>query len=141
MRSLSHLRQLRGTSGQNLLEFSIGIFLLVTLLLAVFEVGRLLLVYTTVANAAGAGARYAAVHGANAAVTVSQVQNVVRNYLSAAPLDTARAGLIINVTYGGGSNAIGSTVTVQVVYPYDPFTPYLPFTTNLGSTSQGVIAF
>ena len=135
------LRRLRDTSGQSLVEFSISVFLLIMLLLAVVEIGRMLLVYTTVANAARVGARYAIVHGADSAVTVTDVQNVVRNYLSAAPLDTTQAGLIINVTYGGGGNAIGSTVTVDVAYPYDPFTTYFPFTTSLGSTSQGVIAF
>lgn len=115
--------------------------MLVMLLLGVFEIGRMVLVYTTVANAARIGARYAVVHGADSSVTVSQVQGVVKNYLGAAPLDTTRSGLTINVTYAGSSNAIGSTVTVQVVYPYDPFTTYFPFTTNLGSSSQGVITF
>jgi Flp pilus assembly protein TadG len=139
LRTHSRIRQLGNSRGQTLIEFAVSVFLLVMLLLGVFEISRMILVYTTVANAARVGARYAIVHGANASPTgtVALVQGVVRNYLSAGPLTSANA--TINVTGAGG--AIGSSVTVQVSYPYNPLVTYFPLTANLGSVSQGVITF
>jgi Flp pilus assembly protein TadG len=136
--------------GQSLVEFGLVSFLLVMLLLGVVEIGRMVLVYTTVANAARAGARYAIVHGTNNPVTTTQIQTVVKNFLSTAPVDTSRAGLTINVTYPGdpskspsaGCTDPGCRVTVTTTYPYDPFVTYFPWPAiNLSSTSQGVITF
>lgn len=111
----------------------------------------MVLVYTTVANAARAGARYATVHGssrtAGAALTnasgpaanPSQVLTMIKNFASAGPLTASR--LIISVSYPGASNAPGQLVTISVIYPYDPLTTYLPWTVRLGTTTQGVITF
>ena len=139
------------TAGQSLVEFSIVCFMLCILTLAVCEMGRMVMVYATVANAARVGARYAVVHGssrsagsgaANAsgpANNPAQVLNVVTNFASAGILTTSR--LVITVTYPGSSNAPGQLVDVTVSYPYDPLTTFLPLRVNLGSTTQGVIAF
>jgi Flp pilus assembly protein TadG len=139
--------------GQSLIEFALSSLLLVTLLLGVVEIGRMVLVYTTVANAARAGARYAIVHGSNSLATATQVQTVVKNFLSAAPMNTAAAGLSITASCSSDSGTTwatcsttnakpGSRVRVSVNYPYDPFLRYFPWgTINLGSTTQGVIAF
>jgi Flp pilus assembly protein TadG len=135
----SRIRRFGDTCGQSLVEFSMCVFLLVMLLIGVVEIGRMVLVYTTISNAARAGTRYAIVHGTDSSVTVSQVQSVVTDYLSAAPMTAANA--TVTVTYGITSKTIGSTVTVQVLYPYDPFTTYFPLSVNLGSTSEGVITF
>jgi Flp pilus assembly protein TadG len=115
------------------------VFLLIMLLIGVVEIGRMVLVYTTIANAARAGTRYAIVHGTDSSVTPDQVRAVVRNYLSAAPMTAGSAD--VNVTYGVSSMTIGSTVTVQVSYLFDPLTTYFPLSVNLGSTSEGVITF
>ena len=115
--------------------------MLVILLLVVFEFGRMLLVYTTVANAARVGTRYAEVHGnAGSAYSTSGVQGVVKNYLSAAPMNTSSANLFIDVSPATGGS-IGTAVTVTVNYKYDPFMTYFPLGVYLASTSQGVIAF
>jgi Flp pilus assembly protein TadG len=119
-------------------------------ILAVVEMGRMILVYTTVANAARAGARYAIVHGSTRTGAgidgpsgpgnnPTQVVTVVTNFASAAPLNTSR--LVVTVTYPSGSNNVGSPVSVTAVYPYDPFVSYLPLRVRLGSTSQGIITF
>ncbi len=50
-------------AGTSLVEFSVVALLSVLMLLFIVEMGRMLLVYTTVANAARAGLRYAVVHG------------------------------------------------------------------------------
>jgi len=132
-------------------EFSVVALLTVIMLLFVVEIGRMLLVYTTVANAARAGVRYAVVHGSTrtAGSTVdsaagpgnnpTQVVTVVKNFASGGLLTTSR--LLVNVTYPGASNAPGQYVVVSVVYPYDPLTTYFSKTLRLGSASQGIIVF
>jgi Flp pilus assembly protein TadG len=138
-------------SGQSLVEFSLVCVMLCLIMLGVLEMGRMVLVYGTVANAARAGARYAVVHGSSRATGTgaanasgpssnpAQVLTVIRNFASAAPLTTSK--LIISVTYPGSSNAPGQLVTVSVIYPYDPLVTYLPWTVRLGSTTQGVIVY
>lgn len=140
-----------GRRGQSLVEFSVVTLLTLLMLLFVVEMGRMALVYTTVANAARAGVRYAIVHGGTRATgsTVNsasgpgnnpaQVLTAVKNFASAGPLTLSL--LVVTVTYPGGSNAPGQSVDVSVVYPYDPLTTYFPKTLRLGSTAQGVIVF
>ena len=144
---------LAGRRGQTLVEFSVVALLTVLMLLFVVEMGRMLLIYTTVANAARAGVRYAIVHGSTRAVgsTVDsasgpgnnpqQVLTVVKNFASAAPLTASL--LVINVTYPGVGilNAPGQPVNITVVYPYDPLTTYFSKTLRLGSAAQGIIVF
>lgn len=142
---------LAGRGGQSLVEFSVGALLTVIMLLFIVEIGRIVLVYATVANAARAGVRYATVHGStrSAGATVdsasgpgsdpAQVLTVVKNFASAGLLTTSR--LVVHVTYPGGSNAPGQYVTVTVVYPYDPLTTYFSKTLRLGSAAQGIIVF
>ena len=136
--------------GQVLVEFSIVAFLSLILLLSIVEISRMTLVYTTIANAARAGARYSIVHGgtrtgsgvdgpSGPAANPPQVVTVIKNFASAGLLTTS--SLVITVGYPGASNAPGQLVSVTVVYPYDPLTAYFPFRVRLGSTSQGVIAF
>jgi Flp pilus assembly protein TadG len=147
--------------GSGLIEFAIVGLLLCLLLLVFVEFGRIILVYNSVNHSARAGTRYAIVHGANRAGgsgvdgqsgpgNTVQVENVVRNFASTAPLDPSR--LIVAVTYpaissacgtadNGGSNVIGSIVQVAVTYPYDPFLGYFPLSFNLRGCSQGRIAF
>ncbi len=139
-----------GAQGQALVEFSLVAFLSVMLLLSVVEISRVALVYTTVANAARAGARYAIVHGnmrtgsgvdgpSGPAQNPPQVVTVIKNFASAGLLDIN--SLIITVSYPGASNAPGQSVAVTVIYPYDPLSAYFPLRARLGSTSQGVITF
>jgi Flp pilus assembly protein TadG len=140
-----------GRAGQTTGGVQRGAVLTVIMLLFVVEIGRMVLVYTTVANAARAGVRYAIVHGSSrsAGATVdsasgpgnnpTQVVTVVKNFASAGLLTTSR--LVVTVTYPGGSNAPGQYVTVSAVYPYDPLITYFSKTLRLGSASQGIIVF
>lgn len=137
MRTRCRIKCLGDSRGQSLVEFALCAFLLVMLMLGVVEIGRMVLVYTTCANAAKAGVRYAEVHGADSAATTTDVQTVVQNYLSAAPLTATNA----TITSSGVGGAIGTLVTVTVVYPYDPLSTYFPLSVNVGSSSQGVITF
>lgn len=140
-----------GRRGQTLVEFSVVALLTVIMLLFVVEIGRMLLVYTTVANAARAGVRYAIVHGstrssgssvdsaAGPGNDPSQVLTVVKNFASAGLLSTSL--LVVHVTYPGSSNDPGQLVSITVVYPYNPLTTYFSKSLRLGSAAQGVIVF
>lgn len=142
--------------GQSTIEFLFVAFLLLLVIFAGIEFDRLLFVYTNLADAAKAGARYAIVHGgdnrtgsgasgpsgptnitvAGSASPPSQVVATVQNYVTG--IDPSR--LTIFVTYPDGTNSVGSRVTVAVQYNFDPFT-ILPLGTTLSATSQGVITF
>jgi Flp pilus assembly protein TadG len=142
----------RSSRGQSLLEFAFVSLSLVMLLFGVIEMCRLVLVYTTIANAARVGVRYATVHGSNDSASVSSIQSVVNGYLSAATVYTANA--TVNVCYdtspstsdsctssSGSPGVPGTGVTVKVSYPYNPITSYFPIHVTLSSTSEGVITF
>ncbi|HTF63614.1 MAG TPA: TadE/TadG family type IV pilus assembly protein [Edaphobacter sp.] len=142
--------------GSNLIEFSLIALMFFIVMLGVVEMGRMVLVYTTVANAARAGARYAIVHGGNrtgsgatgpsgpGSPTVCicpQVKTVVQNFASAGLVTVSN--LTVTVAYPNGVNTAGSPVNVTVTYPYDPLVTYFNSLLNvtLGSTSEGVITF
>ena len=145
------LRSLNREEGGSLLEIPLMSVVFIIILLSVVEMGRMVLVYTTVANAARTGVRYAIVHGSDRTGTgvngpsssgsTTQVQTVVKNFASGGLLTTSN--LTINVTYPDGTNTPGSRVSVQVTYPYDPLVSYFKTLLNdtVGSTSEGVIAF
>lgn len=140
------VRRLRQSEGATLVEFGLTILILLILIAGVIEMGRLVLVYTTIANSARAGARYAIVHGgdltsgASSSSDDSAVKTVVKNFATAGTIQLADSN--ITVTYPNG-NLAGSTVTVKVVYTYTPMLGYFSSLLNvsLGSTSQGVITY
>jgi Flp pilus assembly protein TadG len=140
--TLSSKHPRAGSRGQSLVEFSLSALLLVLLMFGVFEISRMLLVFTTVANAARAGCRYAVVHGSDDAATSNQIKTLVKGYLSAAPMSFANATIAIGGTGGAGGN-IGTTVSVTVTYPYDPWVGFYTgfFSINIASTSTGVITW
>src|SRR4051812_27692651 len=115
---------MRGRCGQTLVEFAACAVLLLMLVLAVVEFGRMVLVYTTVNNAARVGVRFAMVHGSDNSVSTAAIQSVVNTYLSAAAVDTSTATVTVDYpgyTAGGcasGGSAPGCPVKITVTYPY-----------------------
>jgi Flp pilus assembly protein TadG len=140
------VRRLRNSEGGTLVEFGLTIIVLLMLVAGIIEMGRLVLAYTTVANSARAGARYAIVHGgdltsgASSSTDNSAVKTVVKNFAGAGTIQLADSN--ITVTYVPDNKA-GSTVTVKVVYTYTPMLGYFSslLDVRLGSTSQGVITY
>ena len=143
--------RVRSRRGSTLIEFSVSAFLLVIVMLSVVEMARFLLVYTTLDNAARAGARYAIVHGADRTGggvdgpsgpgSFTQVQTVVKNFASTGALSVGN--VTANVNYVDGTNTVGSRVEVKAVYPYDPFIGWFQILSvfSLQSTSRGVITY
>lgn len=130
--------------GSTLVEFAMVAMMLFTMVFACFEFDRMLLTYTSVANAARAGARYAIVHGSTGGVVSgpaddpAAVVTAVRRMAVLGMLDLDQ--LDVRVRYPDGANNPGSRVTVTVAYPYDPWFP-IPVNPNLASTSAGVIVY
>jgi Flp pilus assembly protein TadG len=140
----------RNERGGTLIEFSLILMLLLTVLFGVIEVGMMILTYTTLATATRAGARYAVVHGADCTGVCGQsspdpligsvgVSNAVKDLTTAAGLVTAN--LTVTVTYPNGNNSIASPVQVTAAYAYTPIVSFLPLTVTLGSTTQGMICY
>ena len=144
MRSRAGLRDCRG---QSLVEFALCTVLLVALIFAVLEFGRMMLVYTTIANGARIGARYAIVHGSDNSATVTQIKTAVNGYLKAGTINTAKATVLPK--YPGkpdgtssGCTDPGCLVTVKVTYQYDLLTHYFPLgSITFTSSSEGVITW
>jgi Flp pilus assembly protein TadG len=148
------LRRTRSAQGGNtIVEFAFVTFLLMLVIFASIEFDRMMLVYTTLANSARLGARYAIVHGAtrtgtgdpaSGATDNTNVVTVVKNFAGAGMLRTSN--LSVSVEYPASTsvtdpgNKRGALVIVTVTYPYDPFT-VLPLTVNLRSSSRGIIVF
>lgn len=148
-------KRLRSEDGATMVEFSLVAVMFIIVLLGVVEMARMVLVYTTMANAARAGARYAIVHGANRTgsgadgpsgpgcgpSSCTQINTVVKNYAGVGLLNSNN--VTVTVSYPNTSNAVGSLVTVSVSYTYDPLIGYFRtlVNKNLSSSSQGVIVF
>ena len=142
-------RKIASRRGSSLVEFALVCFQLLLMIFAAFEFARLIVVYTTVANAARIGVRYAIVHGGTSSATgvngpsgpganPQNVVDVVNNYAGVGLLNLSR--LTVRVSYPDASNAPGSRVTVTTNYAYDPWA-VLPLNVPLGTTTQGVITF
>jgi Flp pilus assembly protein TadG len=139
--------------GSALVEFVAVVFLLVMTMFSSIEIERMFLVYTTLANAARAGSRYAIVHGttrpndgtvdgrSGPADNPPQVVAVIKNFASMGMLNTAN--LNIKVHYPAGTNNPGDAVTVTVKYTYDPLISsyFNPLQATLGTTTWGQITF
>jgi Flp pilus assembly protein TadG len=131
--------RLSSVRGQTLVEFALVALLLVMLLVGIVDVSRLILTYTTIANAARAGTRYAIVHGSDNSGTCN-VTNYIEGYLSAASMNTASPPLTITAPACGSS--AGTTITTTVSYNYTPLITYFwPTSITLTSTSEGVVVF
>lgn len=149
MKRMTSARRRRTSSGSTLVEFTLCAFLIVIVLLSVVEMGRMVLAYTAVSNAARAAARYAIVHGSSRTgsgvdgpsgpgANPPEVVQVAKNFAKSGLIDDTR--LTVTVTYTGG-NAVGNSVQVGVSYAYDPLIGMLPLGVALSNESRGVIVF
>ncbi len=132
--------------GQTLVEMALVLFLLLAVLFGSFEMDRMLLTHTSLANAAYAAVRYAAVHGFYAlgrqnydATSTQAVQTVAKTFASFGILDPST--VTVTVTYPDLNNNMGSHVAVTVTAPYQPFTSFFPLAVTLGSKAQGTFCY
>lgn len=120
--------------GSTLVEFSIGVLVFATAMLAVLEFGRVLWAHNALTDAARRGARYAVLH---ASTDVDQVRNVVVFGDAAGtgnPMLPNLKAEDIDVVYTGfGLN--DGTVTVTVDYEFQLLIPIIGTTISMPSYS------
>ena len=107
----------RSRGGASFVEFSLVAPFLVLLTLGIIDFGRMMWTSTTIEHVAREAARYAALHGAGAKVeaTVASTQT----YATDRAAGLHASDMTVGVTYQGGSNASGSSVTVDVTYDFN----------------------
>jgi Flp pilus assembly protein TadG len=119
-------------SGQTLTEFAILIPILVILMVAIVDFGRILMIQHVITNAAREGARAASLGESS-----SQVYARVRSYIERGSLDPSEADIDVS---GAGTAVTGTASTVSVSYPIDSIVlKYVPGATShftLSSTSE-----
>jgi Flp pilus assembly protein TadG len=106
--------------GATMLEMAVVTPLVLMLLIGIVDLGIAVHAYTSLAEAARAGARHAAVHGSSAtdqagpAANDADVEAVVRSYTPG----IAASDLTVASSWTDGNNAPGSRVTVRADYDY-----------------------
>ena len=121
-------RVLRGQSGQALVEMAIVVVLLLTLLMAVFEFGRVWMIGTMLTNAASDGARMASVvpsteRDANGLIlNLAPIQDQVRTEIAKVAGAAAFGPAVVTQSGGGGTiPMVTVAVTGDVPYAFNIF--------------------
>ena len=142
----SFRRAVPGRRGQSLVEFAISALIALLLILGAVEFSRIMLVYTTLADAARLGARYAITHGTIPGSTGSTdptagVTAVVQKFLAPGTVNINSAGLSITTSFPDGATTPGNRVKVNVSYPYDLLIHVLPISVTLSAQSEGIFTW
>ena len=109
------MRNRQRCRGQNLVEFSVVLPIMIVVMLGIVEFGLIYFMRASVENAAREGARYGAIHPTD----VSGIQTRVRGTVSA--IDPS--SLTIGVTYPDGDSLPTERIQVSVSYPLTTFRP------------------
>jgi Flp pilus assembly protein TadG len=126
--------------GVALVEFALLALLFFTLIFAIIEFSRLMVMYHHVGNAAREGSRYAIVHGSTDNASIADEQNVETYVRSVSPLDPNN--VFVTTKWLSGDKNPGSPVEVTVKYNFKFGLPIL-FGSGipLTSTSKMVISY
>jgi Flp pilus assembly protein TadG len=131
--------------GQALVEFAMSALIALTLIFGVVEFSRIMLVYTTLADAARLGARYAITHGTIPGSTGSTdptagVTAVVQKFLAPGTVNINSA--TITTSFPDGATTPGKRVQVNVSYHYNLLVSSLPMANiTLSTTSEGIFTW
>jgi len=152
---MSSRQCLSNERGATLLEVPFALLWVLLVIFGLTESGRLMLAYTTLAEAARAGTRYAIVHGnyrtgggvdgPSGPGNTANVEAAVKKVTTAAGLPATKITVYDTGTepmYLDGTNNIGGRVRVKVSYPFTSVLPLLaPFSVTIGGTSEGIICY
>ncbi len=131
MRPGMHTRW-RRQRGQSLVETALMIWVIITVVFSVFELGWLMYTYSVLADAANEGVRYAIVHsGGDPAGT----QAKVKAFASTSMHDVS--AISVSVTSPDGTYAPPNRVRVTVTYTYIPFLPQFITAPTMHSFAEG----
>lgn len=139
-------------SGQALIEHVLTLPLLLLAVVGIFDFGRAILYYNTLAEAAREGARYAMVHGANSATpsgpgsgsyTAPNRDTAVEAAVKRFGIGLDHSQMTILATWPDGDNKAGHRVSVEVDYAYVPLTTMIlgKVSVPLRSTSVTTILY
>src|SRR2546422_5613793 len=118
--------------GQSLVETALMIWVIITVVFCVFELGWLMYSYSVLADAANEGVRYAIVHsGADPAGT----QTKVKTFASTSMHDVS--AISVSVIPPDGTYAPPNRVRVSVTYTYIPFLPQFITAPTMHSFAEG----
>ncbi len=123
-----------------MVEFALTFLLFLMMMVGMFEFGRAVWIYTTVAHAAREGARYAMVRGENNPISESDLATKVKERaIGLLPGDTT-----VTATWQDPTNkTVGTFVQVYVEYPFRPVAAALILpnqtTVRVASSSQMTI--
>ena len=138
-------RRVRGRalndSGSVAVEYALCLPYLLAFIYGIVEVSHFAYLQTTVANAAHDAVRYAVVHSTVSAqpAVAGDVTTFVNNELSSLGLLTSGSGgTAVTVTYSP-DNSPGSTVKVQISYPFTPFMPGFDAIPGSSTTFAGLV--
>ena len=144
MRRVFLLRALRGgESGSALIEFAIGLGVLLTGVFTLMEICLMFYTYSTIDECAREGARYAIVRGSScltngvtaAGVSCAATADSINTYVKNLGYPNAAGGaMTVNTTYSSdgvnftttGSNDPNDIVRVQVGYTFPIKMPFVP---------------
>jgi hypothetical protein len=146
-----------GDSGQAQVEFVLTILFVLLLIFGIIELIMLVYTYTTLADAAKEGVRYAIVHGADLDSTASvgpgcsgspcpPIDSVVKNWAQASLHDTSTMAVNVDYNPGGANGPIPCNkglcaVRVTVTYPYQPFFGLGWPTVTVNAAAEGRVVY
>lgn len=108
-------------TGAAMIEFSLAFVMFMTMTMALVELGRAMWIFTTIAQATGAGVRYATVHGSGNPVMNNGVDETaqaveLRVKRNSPGLDSSQ--MTVNTVWAP-NNDPGSTFELTVSYPME----------------------
>src|SRR6476660_4014695 len=131
MRAKMHTRW-RRQRGQSLVETAIMMVVILTTVFSVFELGWLMYTYSSLADAANEGVRYAIVHSGG---DPSGTQAKVKTFAGTSMHDVR--ALATSVTFPDGSAAPPNRVRVAVTYSYIPYLPKFSMAPTMHTVAEG----
>lgn len=140
MRKSNDKRRANGERGAEMVEFALSFLLFLILVVAVFEGGRLVWTYETLAHAARQGARAAIVHGER---NPWGNDDPIRDAVHAQAVGLPSGDVTVNTVWSDANKKGGSIVTVSATYPISFIASPLVFGSNglsLTAKSQATVA-
>ena len=107
----------RDQRGSPAVEFALVAPILILLTVGILDIGRVMMTATTLESVARDAARYAGLHGSDS--TTPATQSSVQSYAEGQAVGIDSTTLNVAVTWEGGSNSSGSSVTVALTYDFD----------------------
>ncbi len=104
-------------SGAPVVEFAIIAPILMVITVGIIDIGRAVWTSTTLEHVAREGARFASVRGAGHVAEATETS--VETYVEGRATGLSATDMTVAVSWAGGDNSSGSSVTVQVSYDFD----------------------